>query len=46
MLLNMASKVFRRVILGRIETALDKKLRKEWAGFELMGKEEQGARWV
>ena len=33
MLLNMASKVFCRVILERVKTALDKKLRDEQAGF-------------
>ena len=33
MLLNMASKVFCRVILERIKTALDEKLREEQAGF-------------
>ena len=33
MLLNMASKVFCRVILERIKTALDGKLREEQAGF-------------
>ena len=33
MLLNMASKVFCRVILERIKTALDGKLRQEQAGF-------------
>ena len=33
MLLNMASKVFCRVILERIKIALDKKLREEQAGF-------------
>jgi len=33
MLLNMASKVFCRVILERIKTALDEKLRAEQAGF-------------
>ena len=34
MLLNMASKVFCRVILERIKTALDGKLREEQAGFQ------------
>ena len=33
MLLNMASKVFSRVILERIKTALDDRLREEQAGF-------------
>ena len=33
MLLNMASKVFCRLILERVKTALDKKLRDEQAGF-------------
>ena len=33
MLLSMASKVFCRVILERIKTALDEKLREEQAGF-------------
>ena len=33
MLLNMASKVFCRVILECVKTALDKKLRDEQAGF-------------
>ena len=33
MLLNMASKVFCRVILERIKMALDKELREEQAGF-------------
>ena len=33
MLLNMASKVFCRVILERIKGALDEKLREEQAGF-------------
>ena len=33
MLLNMTSKVFCRVILERVKTALDKKLRDEQAGF-------------
>ena len=33
MLLNMASKVFCRVILERIKTALDEKVREEQVGF-------------
>ena len=33
MLLNVASNVFSRVILERIKTALDEKLREEQAGF-------------
>jgi len=33
MLLNMASKVFCRVILERVKIALDEKLREEQAGF-------------
>ena len=35
MLLNMESKVFCRVILERIKTALDEKLREEQAGFRV-----------
>ena len=35
MMLNMASKVFCRVILERIKTALDEKLREEQAGFRV-----------
>ena len=37
MLLNMASKVFCRVMLERIKTALDEKQREEQAGFAVVG---------
>ena len=37
MLLNMASKVFCRVVLERIKTALDKKLRDEQVGVRESG---------